>query len=357
MSKKNVTALDGDGVGPEVMGATCWILDQAGFDLEITKPPCGAASQKVLGNAFPEETRKLCDESDAILFGAAEGPSIAILVYLRWVLDNYINLRPVKYYPGAWSPLRSPESIDFCIIRENSEGLYPGREGDLHWLSQRLPEYKDLFGRTLDEYGQGKYALRMITERGTKRIAQYATAFALQRKSSGYTGKITCVTKSNVLFQTCGLFKEIIEAEVRMHDDLSYEHYYVDDAARRIIRYPTEFDVIITSNMFGDILADEAAEAVGGLGIAPSACLGGSKAYFEPVHGSAPDIAGKGIVNPTAMILSAKMMLDYLGMQDEANTLERAVAKTFLEGSTLTPDQGGKSSTREFAQAVLKNIH
>jgi len=356
MAKKKVIALGGDGVGPEVMDVTCWILEHAGFDLDIVKPPCGAESQRLLGNAFPEETRKLCDESDAILFGAAEGPSIGILVYLRWVLDNYINLRPIKYYPGAQSPLRNPESIDFCIIRENSEGLYPGREGDLQWLSQRLPEYKDLFGRTLDEYGQGKYALRMITEKGTKRIAQYATEFALQRKSSGYTGKITCVTKSNVLFQTCGLFSQIIEAEVKMHGDLTYEHYYVDDAARRIMRYPNEFDVIITSNMFGDILADEAAEAVGGLGIAPSACFGGSKAYFEPVHGSAPDIAGKGIVNPTAMILSAKMMLDYFGMQTEANALEKAVAMTYLEGFALTPDQGGKSSTREFAEAVLKNI-
>jgi isocitrate/isopropylmalate dehydrogenase len=357
MAKKKIIALGGDGVGPEVVDAACWILEHAGFNLDVVKPPCGAESQRLSGNAFPEQTRKLCDESDAILFGAAEGPSIAILVYLRWVFDNYINLRPVKYYPGAQSPIRNPEGIDFCIIRENSEGLYPGREGNLQWIAQKLADYKDLFGRTLDEYGPGKFALRIITEKGTKRIAQYATSLAQQRKSAGRTGKITCITKSNVLFETCGLFKQIVEAEVKEHSGLCFEHYYVDDAARRIIRYPHEFDVIITSNMFGDILADEAAEVVGGLGIAPSACLGGSKPYFEPVHGSAPDIAGKGIVNPTAMILSAKMMLDYFDMQNEANALENAVAKTYLQGSALTADQGGKSSTREFAEAVLKNIY
>jgi 3-isopropylmalate dehydrogenase len=356
MSKK-IAALGGDGVGPEVMEATCLVLEKAGFDLDIVKPPCGAEAQRRLGNPFPEDTQKLCDESDAILFGAAEGPSIAILVYLRWMLDNYINLRPIKYYPGAHSPLKKPESIDFCIIRENSEGLYPGREGDLQWLMQNLPDYKDPFGHTLDAYGPGKFALRMITEKGTKRIARYTLELTRQRKASGFPGKVTCITKSNVLFQTCGLFKNVVEVEMKKDSGLTYEHYYVDDAARRIIRFPQEFDVIVTSNMFGDILADEAAEAVGGLGIAPSACLGGKKPYFEPVHGSAPDIAGKGIVNPTAMILSAKMMLEHLGLQEEAASLERAVANVYREGAILTPDQGGTSSTREFAEAVLKNIH
>ena len=356
MSKK-IVALGGDGVGPEVIKATCLILEKAGFDLDIIKPPCGAEAQRMQGNPFPTETQKLCDESDAILFGAAEGPSIAILVYLRWMLDNYINLRPVKYYAGAHSPLKNPESIDFYIIRENSEGLYPGREGDLLWLSQRMGDYKDPFGHTLDEYGSGKFALRIITEKGTDRIARYTLDLARQRKAAGFSGKVTCITKSNVLFQTCGLFKNIVEAEIKKDSGLKYEHFYVDDAARRIVRFPQEFDVVVTSNMFGDILADEAAEAVGGLGIAPSACLGGKKPYFEPVHGSAPDIAGKGIANPTAMILSAKMMLEHLGLKEEAASLESAVAGVYRKGSILTLDQGGTSSTLEFAEAVLKNIN
>lgn len=356
MLKKKIVALGGDGVGPEVMNATCKILEDAGFDLDIIRPPCGAESQQTQGNPFPEETQKLCNESDAILFGAAEGLSIVILVYLRWVLDNYINLRPVKYYAGARSPLKDPEAIDFCIIRENSEGLYPGREGDLAWLAQRLADYKDFFGRSLDEYSPGAFALRLITQKGTNRIAQYTSNLARQRKASGFPGKVTCITKSNVLFQTCGLFKQIIEAKIKKDNDLIYEHYYVDDAARRILRSPQAFDVIVTSNMFGDILADEAAEVVGGLGMAPSACLGGTKSYFEPVHGSAPDIAGKGIVNPTAMILSAKMMLEHLSMHAEADCLEKAVAEVYRQGTTLTRDQGGMASTMEFAEAVLNNI-
>jgi isocitrate/isopropylmalate dehydrogenase len=356
MPKKKVVALGGDGVGPEVMEVTCSILAQAGFDLEIAKPFCGAEAFKALGNAFPEEARKLCEESDAVLFGAAEGPSVAILVHLRWAMDNYINLRPVKYYPGAFSTLKDPEGIDFLIIRENSEGMYPGREGELSWLAQKIPDYKDPFGRTLDYYGVGKFALRLITQKGADRIAGFAADLARQRKSQGFMGKVTCITKSNVLRQTCGFFQKIVEGEVKKDSILKYEHFHVDDAARRLLRFPREFDVIVTSNMFGDILADEAAELVGGLGIAPSACLGGRKPYFEPVHGSAPDISGKGIVNPTAMILSAKMMLDHLGMKMEAAALEKAVAKVYQQGKFLTPDQGGKATTKDFAEVVLRAI-
>lgn len=356
MGIRKIVALGGDGVGPEVMEVTCWIIEKAGFALEIAKPLCGAEAFKSQGNAFPDEAKKLCAESDAIFFGAAEGPSVVILVYLRWFMDNYINLRPVKYYPGAYSPLKNPEGIDFMLIRENSEGLYPGREGDIPWLAQRLSDYKDPFGRTLDFYGEGKFAIRLITQKGSERIAKYAVQLAQERKSKGFPGKVTCVTKANVLRQSCGLFQKTVEEEVQRAPGIAYEHFHVDDAARRLIRFPNNFDVIVTSNMFGDILADEAGEAIGGLGISPSACLGGQKPYFEPVHGSAPDIAGKGIVNPTAMILSAKMMLEYLGMRKEAQTLENAVAKVYKEGKYLTADQGGRASTRDFAAAVLKEI-
>jgi isocitrate/isopropylmalate dehydrogenase len=338
------------------MEVTCHILETAGFDLEILKPLCGMEAFKAQGNAFPEEAKKLCEEADAILFGAAEGPSVAILVYLRWFMDNYINLRPVKYYPGAFSPLKNPGGIDFLLIRENSEGMYPGREGDLPWLAQKLPEYKDPFGRALDFYGEGKFAIRLITRKGTDRIARYAVELARERRSQGFPGKVTCITKSNVLRQSCGFFQKTVEEAVNKSPGIGYEHFHVDDAARRLIRFPRDFDVIVTSNMFGDILADEAGEMVGGLGIAPSACLGGRKPYFEPVHGSAPDIAGKGIVNPTAMILSAKMMLDYLGMKNEAQALERAVAGVYHEGKHLTADQGGKATTKEMGEAVLEKI-
>ena len=356
MAKKKIIALGGDGVGVEVMEVTCHILEKAGWALEILKPPCGSEALKTLGTAFPDETKKLCDESDAVLFGATGGPSSGILAYLRWMMDNYINLRPVKYYPGALSPLKNPEGIDFLLIRENSEGMYPGREGDLPWLARKLPDYRDPFGRTLDFYGEGKFAIRLITRKGTERIAKYGVELAKERKAQGFAGKVTCITKSNVLRQSCGFFQKTVEEAVKKSPGIGFEHFHVDDAARRLIRFPRDFDVIVTSNMFGDILADEAGEMVGGMGIAPSACLGGRKPYFEPVHGSAPDIAGKGIVNPTAMILSAKMMLEYLGMKDEGLALEKAVAAAYREGKHLSADQGGSASTRELAEAVLKKI-
>jgi isocitrate/isopropylmalate dehydrogenase len=279
-----------------------------------------------------------------------------IIAYLRWVLDTYANIRPAKYYEGVHSPLKDPSGIDFVIVRENTEGLYPAREGDLPELAKALPKYRDQLGRSLAQFGNGKFAIRVITERGTRRIAKFACEYARKRKKMGFPGKLTCVTKSNLLTQTCGLFQRITEEEFKKFPELSYEHYYVDDAARRLVRYPNEMDVIVTSNMFGDILSDLAAEVVGGLGIAPSACVGDKKAYFEPVHGSAPKYAGKNMVNPTATILSAKMMLEYLGMQDPADSLEEAVKQIYAEGRVLTYDQGGRATTTEFAQAILKRL-
>lgn len=356
MSNK-VVALGGDGVGPEVIDATCYILEKSGFDLEIIKPPCGEAALSELGNAFPDETVRQCQEADAILFGAAGTASRFIVVYLRWILDNYANVRPVKYYQGVKSPLRDPEGIDFAIVRENSEGLYPPREGDLSALAEALRNYKNLIsGKTFAEMGEGKYAIRVITRAGAERIARFACEYTAQRRELGYPGILTCVTKSNVLMQSCGLFERITEEEIKRFPQLKYEHYYVDDMARRMIRYPKELDVIVTSNMFGDILSDEAAELVGGLGLAPSGCLGGKIPYFESVHGSAPKYAGKNVINPTATILSAKMMLDYLQMRDEASALEKAVAEVYREGKTLTYDQGGSATTSQFAEAVLRKI-
>jgi len=353
---KKIVALGGDGVGPEIMAVTCEILEKAGFDLEIIKPLHGEAARKAGKEVFPDEVKNLCLTSDATLFGAQGGISRPILDFLRWGQDNFVNVRPAKYYPGARSPLRDPEGIDFVILRENTEGLYPSREGDLSLLAQALPQFKDRLGKSIAEYGPGKFAVRVISEKGVDRLAKFACAFTHERKIRGHAGKLTVVTKSNVLSQTDGLFQRRMEEECKRNPGLIHEHFHVDDAARRLVRFPKDFDVLVTSNMFGDILADEAAELVGGLGLAPSACLGGKKPYFEPVHGSAPDIAGKGIVNPTAMILSAKMMLDDLGMKEEGLSLEKALAETYRDGRNLTLDQGGKASTKEFSLAVLHEI-
>lgn len=213
-----------------------------------------------------------------------------------------------------------------------------------------------MLGRSFKDYGKGKFAIRIITEEGTTRFMKFACEYTRKRKQSGYPGKFTCVTKSNVLQQSCGLFQGIAEAEVQRYPELAYEHFYIDDMCRRVLRYPKDMDVIVTSNMFGDILSDECAELVGGLGIAASACVGGKTPYFEPVHGSAPKYAGKNVINPAAMILSAKMMLDHFGMEQEANNLEQAVAEVYREGKHLTQDLGGKTTTQEFGDAVLRKL-
>ncbi len=351
---KTVVALGGEGIGVEVVEATCELLTAAGLPLKILTPPHGEAAQRTHGSPMPEETRRLCRQADGVLFGAAGGPaSVAVITWLRWESDAYANVRPIKYYPGARSPLERPQGIDFVVLRENMEGLYPAREGRLDELARGLPDLRDRIGRRVAEYGEGTFAVKVVTRRGAERIARFACALARRRKARGHPGRITCVTKSNILSASDGLFQQVAEAVVREHPDLAWEHYYVDDAARRLLRFPQTMDVVLCMNLYGDILSDLAAEAAGGLGLAPSGCYGDGWAYFESVHGSAPDIAGQGIANPTATILSAVMMLEHMGLAPEAERLERAVARVYREGRFLTPDQGGRASTREFCGAVL----
>jgi 3-isopropylmalate dehydrogenase len=289
-----------------------------------------------------------------VLFGSAGGPATsAVVQWLRWQQDAYAGVRPVKYFSGVASPLANPGGIDFVIISENSEGLYPGREGDLADLARALPELRDRVGRAIGDYGDGRFAVKVVSRAGATRIARFACELARHRKARGHPGKITCITKSNVLRRSDGFFQEIAAEVVRGYPDLAWEHFYVDDGARRLVRFPQSMDVVLTMNLYGDILSDIAAEVAGGLGLAPSGCYGDNWAYFESVHGSAPDIAGRGIANPTATILAAAMMLDHLGLGAEALALEAAVAAVYREGKRLTADQGGKATTREFCQAVL----
>ena len=353
---RNVVVLGGDGIGPEVTDATTHLLEQAGFGLDIMTPPCGEKVVEQFGTALPDEARELCTDADAILFGATGEASIIIWAYLRFALRTYANVRPLKYYAGSNSPLSDPDGIDFVIVRENLEGMYPGREGDLSDMAKALPDYRDFMGKGFGDMGEGKFAVRVITKEGTDRVARFACELARKRKQGGFQGKVTCVTKQNVLRESDGLFKQRVEDTIKEYPELDYEHFYVDDTARRLVRFPRDMDVIVTSNMFGDILSDLGAELVGGLGIAPSGCYGDKTPYFESVHGSAPDIAGKGIANPTATILSAVMMLVYLGMEREALALEKAVEKVYRNGEPLTRDQGGAATTMEFTEAVLKEI-
>ncbi len=354
---KTIAALGGEGIGPEVVGATCDLLVAAEFPVEIVTPPHGEPAMKVYGSPLPEETKRRCREADGVLFGSAGGPATsAVVQWLRWQQDAYAGVRPVKYYRGTASPLANPDGIDFVIVRENSEGLYPGREGDLADLARALPELRDRIGRGLADHGEGRFAVKVVSRDGVARVARFACELARRRKARGRPGKVTCITKSNVLRRSDGFFQEVAAAIVRGYADLAWEHFYVDDGARRLIRFPQSMDVVLTMNLYGDILADVGAEVAGGLGLAPSGCFGDRWAYFESVHGSAPDIAGRGVANPTATILSAAMMLEHLGLVDEAARLEAAVATVYREGKRLTADQGGKATTREFSQAVLARL-
>src|SRR6266566_2021905 len=283
------------------------------------------------------------------------GPATTRVVgWLRWEMDAWAGVRPAKFYPGMRSPLADPDGIDLVVIRENSEGMYPGREGDIAELARALPTVRDRFGRGLDRYKDGRFAVKVVTRDGAARIARFACELARRRKARGHAGKVTCVTKSNVLPQTDGLFHAIVKETVATYPDLAFEHFHVDDAARRIIRFPKTMDVVVCMNQYADILSDVAGEVAGGLGVAPSANFGdGRWAYFESVHGSAPDIAGRGIANPTGTLLSAALMLEHLGLAAEAERLQAAVARVYRDGKALTPDQRGTATTKEMAGAVL----
>jgi len=346
---KTIVALPGQGIGIEVVDATCEIVTAAGMPLKILTPPQGEGT-----NTVPEETRRACREADAVLFGAAGPATTAVVGWLRWEMEAWGGLRPAKFYAGMRSPLAEPEDIDFVVIRENSEGMYPGREGDLADLKRVMPELRDRFGRNLDRYGEGRFAVKVATRAGAERIARFACEVARKRKARGHAGKVSCVTKSNVLPQTDGLFQRTVQEVVGRYPDLTFEHFHVDDAARRLIRFPKAMDVVVAMNQYADILSDIAGEIVGGLGVAPSGNFGDNGwAYFESVHGSAPDIASKGIANPTATILSTALMLDHVGLGAEATRLEAALARVYRDGKALTPDQGGSATTKQMAAAVL----
>jgi isocitrate/isopropylmalate dehydrogenase len=350
---KTIVALPGEGIGIEVVEATCEVLAGTGLPLKILTPPQGAAATKSHGSPIPDETKRAAREADGVLFGAAGPSSSPVVSWLRWEMEAFAGVRPIRFYPGMRSPLAEPDGIDYVLLRENSEGLYPGREGNLADVVRLMPDLADRTGRTISHYGlDGRFAVKVVTPGGAERIARFACELARARQAKGKPGKVTCVTKSNVLPKTDGLFQQTAERVVRAAG-LPFEHFHVDDAARRLVRFPQSMDVVLCMNLYGDILSDLGAETAGGLGLAPSACFGNGWAYFESVHGSAPDIAGLGIANPTATILSAAMMLEHVGFGAEAERLQGAVGRVYRDGKTLTPDQGGSARTRDMAQAVL----
>jgi 3-isopropylmalate dehydrogenase len=327
-----ICVIEGDGIGKEVVPAAIKVLEATGVDFEFIHAEAGDEVFEKTGVALPEETIEKALECDAVFFGAAGETAADVIVKLRQILKTYANVRPVKAYKGI-KCLR--DDIDYVIVRENTEGLYKGLEAEIDE------------GITT--------ATRVITRKACERIFKFAFELARDRKKQGKEGKVTCAHKANVLKITDGLFKKVFYEVAEQYNDIKAEDYYIDAMNMYIITKPQAFDVVVTSNLFGDILSDGAAGTVGGLGLAPSANIGDEHGLFEPVHGSAPDIAGKGIANPTATILSGVLMLRYLKEFEAADKIEKALEEVLAEGLT-TPDLGGKLSTFQMAEEVAKRI-
>ncbi len=351
-----IAVFDGDGIGPEIMGPTCDILQHLAsasnaYELRFTPAPAGAAHYAETGESLPATSMEIARNADAILLSAMglptvrypDGTEISPQIELRKALTLFAGVRPVTIQPGQPTPLNMPpgKSVDFVLIRESTEGLF--------YTQGRGEVTKDEARETL-----------RITRDISEKLFQFAFNLAHDRKAHGRgPGRVTCVDKANV-FRAFAFFREIFDVEAAKHPDLIADHAYVDATALWMVTKPWDFDVLVTENMFGDILSDLGAGLMGGLGLAPSADIGLDNAVFQPCHGSAPDIAGQGVANPLAMILSAAMMLEWLGLRHDnpamtrdGMRLRKGVGDVVASGQMLTRDLGGTAGTAQAAQAVI----
>ncbi len=324
-----LAVIEGDGIGSEVIPAAVKVLDAFGLEFEKVPLELGYARWERTGTAISSGDLEVLKGCNAVLFGAittVPDPNYkSVLLTIRKELDLYANIRPVKPLPGI-TGITGKSDFDFIIVRENTEGLYSGIEeigSDLSWTK------------------------RVITRKGSERIAEYACKLAKKRKN-----KLTIVHKSNVL-KSDKLFLDVCR-QTAAANGIEYEDMLVDSMAYSLMMYPERYDVVVTTNLFGDILSDMCAALVGSLGLAPSANIGDKYAFFEPVHGSAPDIAGKGIANPLAAILCVKMLLEWMG-EPRSQIINEAIANV-LQKKIITPDLGGKASTMEVGNAVAEYV-
>ncbi len=338
-----ICLINGDGVGKEVIPAAAEVLSALGLGLEFVEAQAGFEHFTRSGDAIPDATLSAVADCGVALFGATSSPSMKVdgyrspILAMRKAFDLYANLRPVQSLPGSFSR----PNLDLLIVRENTEGLYSGRE-------------------RLD--GDTAIAERVITRKGSTRIVRAAFEHAAKRSTvNGQSSVVTVVHKANVLKVTDGLFRECALEVAKDYPDIAMKEMLVDAMAMRLVRDPENFDVIVTTNLFGDILSDEASALIGGLGVAPSANVGQDVAVFEPVHGSAPDIAEQGVANPIGAILSAAMLLDHIGQREAAQRVRQAVNATIEQG-VLPRDLGGSANTRESytaysEQSVIELYH
>jgi isocitrate dehydrogenase (NAD+) len=332
-----VTLIPGDGIGPEVTAATVAVLTAAGADLEYDTQLAGLEALKQLRNPLPKTTLDSAERTRLILKGPLTTPSgsgfRSINVELRKTYDLYANVRPVRtIVPGG-----RYEDIDLVLIRENTEGLYVGVE---HYI-----------GIQGDPRAAAE-SVMIVTRFGAERILRYAFDYARGRGRK----KVTLAHKANILKYTQGLFLDVGKSVAKDYPDIVWEDRIIDATAMQLVLDPGRFDVLVMENMFGDILSDLMAGLVGGLGFAPAGNIGASAAMFEAVHGSAPDIAGKGIANPTALILSACLLLDHVEQPAVAKRIRVALERVVRDGLSRTADMGGKANTREFTDAIVRAL-
>lgn len=322
-----IAVIPGDGIGQEVTPAAVEVLEETAVDFEFVHAEAGDETKAETGTALPEETRERVADADATLFGAAGETAADVILPLRAVVDSYANVRPARAYPGL--DALAPET-DLVFIRENTEGVYSGIESE---ITEGV--------RTLT---------RVITEDASEQIAEYGFDYA---RHNGYEN-ITIAHKANVMRETDGLFLDVATA-IGDERGVAYETALMDALAMHLVMHPEDYGVVICPNLAGDMLSDLAAGLVGGLGLLPSANVGNENALFEPVHGSAPDIAGDGIANPTAMMLSAAMLLDHLEYGEEASRVRTAVETVLADGPN-TPDLGGDGTTEDVTEAVVTQL-
>lgn len=324
-----VTYLPGDGIGPEVVEAAIEVIDATGVKIEWQRGEAGAEVEAREGTNLPTSTIEQIIKSGTTLKGptatAVGTGAKSANVTLRKALDLYANLRPVRNLPGVKTRY---EDVDLVVVRENTEDLYTGLE---HIVVPGVVE-----------------AIKIISEKASLRIARFAFEYARKHGRK----MVTSVHKANIMKLSDGLFIECCRKVAREYAEIEYNELIVDNACMQLVRDPTRYDVLVMPNLYGDIVSDVCAGLVGGLGVVPGANIGDNNAVFEAVHGTAPDIAGKGIANPTALLLSAEMMLHHLGEADAGRRLRAAIEKVLEEGKVLTPDLGGTAKTRDFVAAL-----
>jgi isocitrate dehydrogenase (NAD+) len=334
---KTITVIPGDGIGPEITAATLKVLDALGVGLRYEFASAGVAALEATGELLPSETLDSIERNRVLLKGPLTTPVgegfRSLNVTLRKEFDLYANVRPVISMPGTRSHFGD---IDIITVRENTQGAYLAADAKV------------------SEDGQTAESKMVVTRTGCSRITHYA--YDLARRAG--RKKVTIVHKANILKHVSGMFLDVARQVAGQYPDIETEEMIVDATCMKLVLNPWQFDVIVTTNLFGDIISDLCAGLVGGLGLAPGANIGEKTAMFEAVHGSAPDIAGQKIANPMALMLASAQMLTHMGMEDQSLRLRTAIRETLREGDTdrLTPDVGGHGSTDSLADAVVEHI-